>query len=373
MSQAVFKIAEGSDTALTDLLRGALTRAAGAVSSLVDKEVSFELGRPDLVNDESLATRLPGDWFRIHGEFKGDHQGRVQVLFDKATAIAFSNFLRMVPQELVEKNLAEETWTDEDAEALGEVGNVVFSAFDEAMKEGSAGKLQVALAGTEPLAGGVSETIGRDPHIIFSVTCRIGELPERSLHLLLPLETAEAVNGRPIRFHGEGAEDAADFEEIEEAPIRGDMSVYVAHPEVLRALRRSCRRIGLRFDKRPKGEVPNPAAQKGRFVFLEIAPGQERRFEWCLRLKEADLGILVAILLMEPTKKGVVLSFKAGADVILGWPVKERSMSEKLAAALEKLGAGAPEESDGAGDGEQAEPETNATDDGGGEAEPEGD
>ncbi len=334
MSQAIFQIAEKSDSRLTDLMAAALKAIEESIRSLVDKDVTFTADRPNLINEEGLGDLLGGRWARLHGEFDKDFEGTVHILFEWKTALTFSGFIRMNPEEVVASTRDLGEWKNEDDEAFGEVGNILFSALDEALRGGLDKKINIRSSGMEKYEEGVSGFLGEDPHIGYPFRVKIADFPEEPGYIFMPLDTAEAMNGQPIRFHGED-DDLEDLEDIEEAPIRGEMSIYAQEPAVLKALRKCCRRIGLVFDRRPKGEVPNPAAHEGKVVFLELGPGQEKRLEWCLRLKESGRNITVAILLLEPTKRGVVLAFKAMADVILGWPTKERSISGKLAEALE--------------------------------------
>ena len=107
-------------------------------------------------------------------------------------------------------------------------------------------------------------------------------------------------------------------------------------------LRRSCRRVGFELRRHGRGEIPNPAAHRNEVVMIDVPPGEERRFDWCRRLKEISSTTKVVLLLHHPSRQRVTQAFLSKADAILGYPCDEPQLSQKLAALLPSAPAPAP-------------------------------
>jgi len=190
------------------------------------------------------------------------------------------------------------------------------------------------------------------------VACRlktkIEGQPERSMWFVVDRASAEAWNKAPLddalqasaaaqanaAGNAAGGIDGApkladeDLEDIPAAPVRGVLHAYIAAPELMRVLRRACRRTGLDLRRHSRAEVPNPAAHKGEVVLMDVPAGEERRFDWCKRIKEYDATIRVVLLLHRPSRARVTQAFLSQADVILGLPIEEQQLSAKLNALL---------------------------------------
>ncbi|HHI78709.1 MAG TPA: hypothetical protein ENK02_01875 [Planctomycetes bacterium] len=332
-----FQIVSGSDSKITEIAKTSLQAIATNIQSLVDKDVRLSTSTPTIVNNEHLQQIINEKVTHLHGDLEKDYEGRISILFSWPASITLSSLLRMIPEEVVGQSRKTGTWTEEDDEAFGEVGNILFSALDETLRSSAKGKVNIRLGGFDKLdfMAEDPDILGEDTYLLYPFSCTIGEYPEDKGFLLIPLDTAEKLNGSAIGFHSPDEIEEDDDEVFEDAPIRGHLSVYATNPEILRTLRTSCRRVGLVFDKRPKAEVPNPAAHRDHIIILEIGKGQEKRFDWCKRLKSADVNLKVAIVLLQPTKMGVVLAYKAQADAILGWPAREKEISKKLASFLD--------------------------------------
>ena len=349
-------IVQGSDGDLADLIGTALASISENLGSLIDKPVVLEAGEPEFLNAEIFAAERKGKFILLSGDLEKDYKGPVHVLCGLAEAITFASYMMMVPEEVVTKNREEETFTEEHQETFGEVGNIVFSALDEALRSKAPGKVNIRIKDQEPceFPGDTPKAFTDEACVLYSFTCQIADFPKADAAILIPLEAAEKINGKPIDF-GEaegplGAERLSlleqnpeeDIEDIEQAPLRGRLATYVQDGSVFKKVRKSCRRVGLELEKRPKTEVPNPSAHREKIVLIEIGRGDIKRFDWCKRLKESG-EIQVAIILMEPTEYAVAMAFKAGADMIVGWPIHERRLSAKLGALLEEEDAEAPE------------------------------
>jgi chemotaxis protein CheY-P-specific phosphatase CheC len=334
-----FQIVSGSDAKITEIAKTSLQAIASNIQSLVDKEVTLTPSPPTIINNEHLQQLINENVTHLHGDLEKDYEGRISILFSWPASITLSSLLRMIPEEVVAQARKAGTWTEEDDEAFGEVGNILFSALDETLRATAKGKVNIRLGGFAKLdfMSDEPDILGDDTYLLYDFTCQIGDYPEDKGFLLLPLDAAEKFNGAAIGFHSPGGEDDGDDEDedFEDAPIRGHLSFYGNQADVLKTLKTSCRRVGLVFDKRPKAEVPNPAAHREHVIILEIGRGQEKRFDWCRRLKSSDVDLKVIILLLQPTKMGVVLAYKAQADAILGWPAREKEISSKLASFLE--------------------------------------
>ena len=94
-------------------------------------------------------------------------------------------------------------------------------------------------------------------------------------------------------------------------------------------------RVGFELDRRSKTEIPNPAAHKDAIVLLEIAAGEDRKFEWCKRLKAYHPSIRGVVVLHHASRQRVLQGFIAKADAILAYPMAERQLSAKLNALLQ--------------------------------------
>ena len=158
----------------------------------------------------------------------------------------------------------------------------------------------------------------------------------------LDKDTAERWIEQPIRMDPPEVEAPAAAEtpkpwikEIPQAPIRGKLSCYAIEEAVFDVVSASCRRIGLEIARRPAAEVPNPSVHKDEIVAVEVPIGDDRRFEWCKRLKSNQPTARVVMLMQHPSRPRVLQGLLAKADVIVGLPVEEPQLSEKLAGLLE--------------------------------------
>ncbi|MFQ5503364.1 MAG: hypothetical protein ACE5F1_01045 [Planctomycetota bacterium] len=318
---------KGSDEQLASIVRNALQAIAANLESLVDKSVELQLNEPTILDQTLLGSSLSGKHTVMHGDLEKDFEGRIYLIFTLVDSITFSCYLRTLADDVVSSNRDGLKWTDEDEESFGEVGNILFSALDETLRNALSKEVNASMGCFKLTDFGQDEADlqGEGPYVMYDFSCTIGDFPRDKGMILIPLGSAEAFNGAPLLQAG----DALSGEElIEAAPIRGNLAIYSAHEELLKTLRLCCRRVGLTFDRRPRSEVPNPAKHRDNFVLLEIGRGQGKRFEWCKRLKGSSTRVV--IILLQPTPATVALAYKAGADLIMGWPVEERQLSSRL-------------------------------------------
>lgn len=342
-------IIEGSDKALSRLVQTALQAVSENLGSLIGKPISLEIGELTFLNTDMFVSDRKGEFVLLSGDLEKDYQGTVHADMGLTEAITLSSYMMMVPDDVVEQNRITEAFPEDAQETFGEVGNILFSSLDEALRSQAPGDVSIRVKDQERyrLPGRSPESFTEGPFVQYPFTCKIAEHPEALGALLLPLEAAEKINGEPLNFGEEvatlraqalrqleqGPED--EIEDIEPAPIQARLTTYVQDNTLLKKIRKSCRRVGLELEKRPKTEVPNPSAHQDKIVLIEIGRGDLKRFEWCRRLKESG-QIRVVIMLMDPTDYHVVLAFKAGADLIMGWPIHERRLSSKLASFFEE-------------------------------------
>jgi CheY-like chemotaxis protein len=191
---------------------------------------------------------------------------------------------------------------------------------------------------------------------VFGFKMKVGDYPESFGALAIDVATAEAWNKTPLEFNsGEATaapaaagpatagtsikQDDDGLESIPAAPIRGTLAAFVLQPEVLKTLRRSCRRVGLDIRRHGRGEIPNPAAHRNEIVLLDVAPGEDRRFDWCRRIKELSDTTKVVLLIHHPSRQRVTQAFLSRADAILGFPCDELQLSQKLGSLVPAEGA----------------------------------
>ena len=156
--------------------------------------------------------------------------------------------------------------------------------------------------------------------------------------IAIDVDTATRWNGGPLEPVEESAGSAVGLrpdedglESIPAAPIRGTLAAYTIQGEVFRLLRRSCRRVGLELRRHGRGEIPNPAAHRNEIVLLDVPNGEERRFDWCRRIKDLSETTKVVLLIQHPSRQRVTQAFLSRADAILGFPCPEAQLSQKLA------------------------------------------
>ncbi|MEZ5989092.1 MAG: hypothetical protein R3F30_08205 [Planctomycetota bacterium] len=341
--------ANANDAALSALLGQALEAMSGGVGALIDRPVAMTAsGRPFELDGGTGRKPWP-TCVALTGQLEKASGGGAHLLLGLAEAVAMASYMMMVPDEAIRAARQAGTFSEDDRESLSEVGNVVFSAFDECLRAHADGRLEVRHREVTR-ADDTAALLGDGRFLVQPLSCAVGEFPAAEAWLVLPWEACEALCDGPLELGhaalpqpapepGAGArldedDDGDDrLEDIPEAELRGSLAAYARNPALLRKLKKSCRRLGLTLEKRHKGEVPNPSALRDHVVFLEIDRGEPRRFEWCRRLEAA--GIQVLVLLLKPTRHQVALAFQAGANRICGWPLEERQLSERLRTMLD--------------------------------------
>lgn len=338
-------------TKLFALLSGSV---ADTLASLVGKPLVVRPVDTRLLDHDALIGGLTGSYVVARGSFDKDYADKsMSVMFEVKDAITMSGMLMMSGQEVIEHHREAGLIAGEDAEAFGELSNVLFSGVGTTLRD-HVDNIDIRLQKHGLAKPGVDVDDVVDVGVIVAHTfvMKIGDYPETTGYMVIDLPTAEMWNKGPLASEvapveavhiPEGApartglinRDENDLEGIPAAPIRGTLAAFVSQPEVYRTLRQSCRRVGLDLRRHGKGEIPNPAAHKDEIVLVDVPPGDDRQFDWCKRVKDFSPDNKVVMLLHHPSRNRVTQAFLSKADVILGFPCDELQLSHKLNNVLE--------------------------------------
>lgn len=332
------------------MLAGSMGETLG---SLVSKPIVVRPGEPTLVDVDDWVAALPRSAAVARGALDKGYAGKsFLTVVDVPDAIAMAGLLMMTPDHVIEQRRAAGVLEGEDAEAFGELGNVLYSGLGNVLRE-QVGNIDVRFQDHGVVKPGLDKdgVLGVGKLAVFPFTLKVGNLPETQGALAVDVATGEAWNKAPLEPAGAdtptGADDAGKdaaaglrgdddgLESIPQAEIRGALAAFLADPDVLRTLRKSCRRVGLELRRHGRGEIPNPAAHRNEIVVLDVPLNEERRFDWCKRIKEFAPTTKVALLIHHPSRPRVTRAFLSKADVILGYPCDEAQLSARLTALLE--------------------------------------
>lgn len=339
MSTTGTALKKGADQALHRLLQSLAGAMAETLRTLADHPVQIIPGAPGVAATEALIGRLPGPVVVVRGTLDKDYAGHtLRIVFPVAEAATLSGYLMMTPEQVVAERRKKGTIESEDLEAFREVANTLCSCMEGVLRahlgDGVGLRLQDHTLITPP--ADPDALLGNTDQLVLPFALTLAEHP--AAPCLLAVDSAVAIrwNGKPLTAETEGATEESD-EEIPQAPIRGKLAAYVCETETAHIVRRSCRRVGLEFDRRTRTEIPHPAAHKEQIVLIEIPAGEDKRFDWSKRLKSFHESIHVVLLLHYPSRQRVVQGFMTQADAILGVPVQEKLLSQKLTSILDSL------------------------------------
>jgi hypothetical protein len=329
-------------------LAALLAKLAGSIgetmSSLVGRPIDVRPGEARLQDSAEVTQAPPRAKAVVRGKLDDDHGGgRFLTLIELPDALALAGLLMMTPEDVIGERRKRGVLEGEDLAAFGELGNVLLSGFVNVLREKLEGiEISMEAHGTIAADAESAEIVGDGRLVTFAFGLKIGEYPESNGLLAIDPATAEAWNGASLsNDDGGGRSDPADragatrseedlLAKIPEAPIRGTLAAFVLQPDAMRALRLSCRRVGLELRRHGRGEIPNPAAHRNEIVLIDVPPGHERRFDWCRRIKELSETTRVVVLIHHPSRQRVTQAFLSRADAILGFPCEETQLSQKL-------------------------------------------
>jgi CheY-like chemotaxis protein/chemotaxis protein CheY-P-specific phosphatase CheC len=330
------------------LLCGSLGETLG---SLVNKQIVVRPAEPEVQTVEEFLAALQRPCAAARGALDKAFAGKtVATLIEVGDAVAMAGMLMMTPEDVIATRRAKGTIEGEDAEAFGELGNVLYSGLGNVLRD-QVGNIDVRYQDHALVRPGADadSVLGRSTLYVFPFHMKVGEYPESTGALTIDVAIAEAWNKGPLEFAAPDAatkekdKDAAaaaavrdddGLEGIPAAPIRGTLAAFVLQSNAFRMLRRSCRRVGLELRRHGRAEVPNPAAHKNEIVLMDVPPGEDRRFDWCRRVKELSESTKVVLLIHHPSRQRVTQAFLSKADAILGFPCDEMQLSQKLGSLL---------------------------------------
>lgn len=338
-----------------------MTSAIGeTLGSLVGRELALKPAEVEVLDDERLIASLHRPYVVARGALSKDFAGKtIYAMFEVQDAVAMAGMLMMTPDHVIEQRRTKSVLEGEDLEAFGELGNVLYSGIGNVLRE-NVPNVDVRLQDHGQVQPSVDKDklIAAGPLAAFGFRLKVGSFPETTAYLVTDLPTAEAWNKAPLECGEDpvaaapagasgkpgagGRLDDDGLDAIPPAPIRGVLAAYVLQAEVLRTLRRSCRRVGLELRRHGRGEIPNPAAHKNEIVLLDVPPGEDRRFDWVRRIKEFSATAKVVLLIHHPSRPRVTQAFLSRADVILGFPCDEGQLSHKLGTMLPEESPPAP-------------------------------
>lgn len=354
---------EGTDTELRTLLGLVVDTIGDTLSSLVGCQIQVQRGNLLMQDPESVLSSLPRASVVARGAMDKGYAGKsLLTVVELPDAVAMAGLLMMTPTDVIAQRRKGKALESEDVEAFSELGNVLYSGYSNVLRE----KIQnfdLRMQDQGQIQPGSDDKgiLGNERLVTFGFKIKVGEYPESQGLVTIDLETAERWNKSPLESVSATASasepepatpatrvDDDGLESIPAAPIRGTLAAYVIQGEVFRTLRRSCRRTGLEMRRHGRGEIPNPAAHRHEVVLLDVPPGEERRFDWCRRIKELSTTTKVVLLIHHASRQRVTQAFLSRADAILGFPCDERQLSQKL----DQLIADTPPEPSGSDDEE---------------------
>ncbi len=323
------------------------------LGSLVSKPITVRPADPTVIDVDAYVAALPRAAAVARGALDKGYAGKkFLALVEVPDAIAMAGLLMMTPDHVIEQRRASGVLEGEDAEAFGELGNVLYSGLGNVLRE-QVGNVDIRFQDHGVVKPGLDKdgVLGVGNLVVFPFALKVGNHAETEGALAIDFETAAAWNKAPLEVAtasldaaaAEAQKDAAtargadddELENIPQAEIRGAMAAFLAETDVHRLLRKSCRRVGLDLRRHGRGEIPNPAAHRNEVVLIDVPLTDEKRFDWCKRIKEFAPTTKVALLLHHPSRPRVTRAFLAKADLILGYPCDEAQLSAKLQALLE--------------------------------------
>ncbi len=326
-----------------------LTSSIGeTLGALVGRQLVVRPGEVEILDAEALVNSLQKACAVARGALDKDFANKkLYTMFEAPDAIAMAGMLMMTPDHVIQERRAKGVVEGDDAEAFGELGNVLYSGMGNVLREQVA-NIDVRLQDLGMIKPGLDQSslLAAGALVVLTFRMTVGDFPESTGFLVTDLSTAETWNKGPLETADEEVAAAASatdkpaptslrgdedgLQDIPAAPIRGTLAAFVVQPEVFRVLRRSCRRLGLELRRHGKGEIPNPAAHKNEIVLLDVPPGEDRRYDWVRRIKEFGNTTKVLLLLHHPSRARVTQAFLSRADAIVGFPCEEPQLSQKL-------------------------------------------
>lgn len=350
---------------LKPLLEACVWSVRETLSSLVGRKIEVApLGLTATTPDDIVAS-LRNQVAIVRGALDKDYAGKVvRFMCDAGEATTLAGAMMMTPDEVIIERRKTGLLQGEDLEAFAEVANVLCSAIDTVLRQRLGGSVGARLQDHATLAPGAVDTsvLGETEFFQIAFSLEVEKFQATTACILIDKETGEKWNGGPIQLAtpniasadkpGEkslapsaaSAIDSEGEDNAPPAPIRGHLAAFLVDANTATVLRKTCRRVGLEVDRRPRSEVPNPALHKQHIVLIEVPPTDERRFDWCRRIKTFHPQTKVVLLLTVPSRTHVLHAARVGADAVLGHPLNSGHLAIKLNMLIEQMLAAAPPE-----------------------------
>ena len=345
---------EGSAKNLENLLSGVASCIAEALQKSLGTEVQAAGGVVSCHDREGLTGAVEPTSIAVRFALSQAFEGHSMLLaLPIKEAIRMAGMARDEKSDAITERMDHGTLEGSDQESFSKLTEELCAAAGGFLRERVKEPLGAGLR-EQSSFGGDSDALGcfgDETLVDYNFQLKVGENDETTCHLILAIGTAEIWNRGPLPGHEKGGgrenrvldaiprvnlqQGEVPFEEIPEAPTRGKLSSYLHQLEIGDVIRRACRRVGLDLERHGRNEIPNPGAHRNQVVLMDVPPGEERRFEWCKRLKDSDANISVVLILHHPNRSRVLQAFMTKVDAIIGWPMTEPVLSKKLTAILD--------------------------------------
>lgn len=333
-------LSTGTDTELKKLFALLANSASEAIGSLIGRDLILEPAEMSLTTRDQILESSSTGHAAIRGSLGQDYSDRsFLTLVEIADARVMSGMIMMTPDEIIEQNRNQGTLEGEELAAFGELGNVLCAGLGDTLREAVPNvdiRLQDhALLGPDAAS---NELLSAGSLACCKLEIKVGDYPSGTAFFVLDQVTAEAWNKGPLTAASAGSSlEAADTdpEDLNGAPARGIVNSYGTSTAAMKLLRGCCRHLGLELRRHSPAQIPNPAAHPGEIVLIDVPSYEERRIDWCRRIKDYGSTTKVALLLHRPCRSLVKKAYLSKADVILGMPIDEKQMANKLAQFIE--------------------------------------
>ena len=348
---------------LKPLLEACVWSIRETLSSLVGRKIEvaptgFTANTPD-----DIVSGMRGQVAIVRGALDKDFAGKtVRFVCEAGEATTLAGAMMMTPDEVIVERRKAGLLQGEELEAFAEVANVLCSAIDTVLRQRLGGTAGMRLQDHATLSPGAADTsvLGETDFFQLSFSIEVEKFHATSACSLVDRETGEMWNGGPGQFgaaapaagatvaektvtpHAAGVECEGEEDDGPPAPVRGHLAAFLVDGNTATVVRKTCRRVGLEVDRRPRSEVPNPALHKEHIVLIEVPPNDERRFDWCRRIKTFHPQTKVVLLLTMPSRAHVLHAARVGADAVLGHPLSIPHLVSKLNTVVEAMLAAAP-------------------------------
>lgn len=269
--------------------------------------------------------------------------GEVLFGFDPAGAVTLAAGVMSTPRSVLQQQLEEglPEWYDE---ALAEIGNVLCSGVNRVLRRRLDTAVGLRFRDSASVRPGFDQfdILGQGEKVIFDYVLQIEDHPKSHACVILDAEVAEIWNGGVPACDQAGSMPATPpatdhgLRPSGLAPDARRLSALIVGGDTASIVQACAARLGLEFSSRTGSDVSSPAARHGDLVVIEIPVGEDKRFEWARRIKEQFDGIVVVLLIHEPSRARVIQGCMTMADTVVAWPSMEPQLFEKLAAAMAK-------------------------------------